>query len=97
VTSPPGFEEYVTARRDQLVRTAYLLTGDLHQAEDLVQIALIRIWPRWTRVSGVQDVDAYAQRTLFTVFVKSQSARALKRLRGTPAIADVPAERTGRR
>ncbi len=44
-----SFEEYVAARRHSLLRTAYLLTGDHHEAEDLVQRTLVKavaVWPR---------------------------------------------------
>ena len=44
------FEEFVIARRDALLRTAYLLTGNHHDAEDLVQSALIKVVPKWTRI-----------------------------------------------
>ena len=44
------FEEFVVARRDALLRTAYLLTGNHHDAEDLVQAALIKVVPKWTRI-----------------------------------------------
>ena len=44
------FEEFVVARRDALLRTAYLLTGNHHDAEDLVQSALIKVVPKWTRI-----------------------------------------------
>ncbi|MFL6174538.1 MAG: SigE family RNA polymerase sigma factor [Marmoricola sp.] len=45
-----AFEEYVTARRPALVRTAYLLCGDAHLAEDLVQGALIKAVGVWRRI-----------------------------------------------
>jgi RNA polymerase sigma-70 factor (sigma-E family) len=45
-----AFEEYVAVRRPALVRTAYLLCGDAHLAEDLVQGALIKAVARWSRI-----------------------------------------------
>ncbi|MFL6106732.1 MAG: SigE family RNA polymerase sigma factor [Marmoricola sp.] len=45
-----AFEEYVSARRPALVRTAYLLCGDAHLAEDLVQCALIKAVGVWRRI-----------------------------------------------
>jgi RNA polymerase sigma-70 factor (sigma-E family) len=45
-----SFTEYVTARRPALVRMAYLLCGDNHLAEDLVQSALIKAVGRWKRI-----------------------------------------------
>ena len=50
MTGYADFEEFVVARRDALLRTAYLLTGDHHDAEDLVQSALIKVVPKWTRI-----------------------------------------------
>ncbi|HET9022059.1 MAG TPA: SigE family RNA polymerase sigma factor [Ornithinibacter sp.] len=44
------FEAFVVARRDALLRTAYLLTGNHHDAEDLVQSALVKVVPMWTRI-----------------------------------------------
>jgi DNA-directed RNA polymerase specialized sigma24 family protein len=47
LTEPQGFRDYVAARQRALLRTAQMLTGDEHAAEDLVQAALERVWPRW--------------------------------------------------
>jgi hypothetical protein len=45
-----GFAQFVEARQRALQRTAWLLTGDWAAAEDLVQTALVRSWPRWERI-----------------------------------------------
>jgi RNA polymerase sigma-70 factor (sigma-E family) len=50
MTEYTDFEEFVVARRDALLRTAYLLTGNHHDAEDLVQSALIKVVPKWGRI-----------------------------------------------
>jgi RNA polymerase sigma-70 factor (sigma-E family) len=50
MTGYADFEEFVVARRDALLRTAYLLTGDHHDAEDLVQSALVKVVPKWGRI-----------------------------------------------
>ena len=42
-----SFEEWARSRQQQLVRTAYLVTGDHHRAEDLVQEALVGVAMRW--------------------------------------------------
>ena len=54
-----GFEAWVLARRAAMARSAYLLTGDLHLAEDLVQDTLARVADRWRKVCG--NPDAYAR------------------------------------
>lgn len=46
-----GFEEFVAARRQALLRTAYLLTGSHEDAEDLVQVALVKAVPHWARIA----------------------------------------------
>jgi RNA polymerase sigma-70 factor (sigma-E family) len=46
-----GFEEFVAARHAALLRTAYLLTGNHADAEDLVQLALVKTVPHWRRVA----------------------------------------------
>lgn len=59
---PDSFEEYVGARRPALLRTAYLLTGDAHDAEDLVQVALVKAVPHWARIAD--DPEPYVRKIL---------------------------------
>jgi RNA polymerase sigma-70 factor (sigma-E family) len=58
------FEDFVTARGDFLVRFAMMLCGDPHRAEDLVQTALARVYPRWGRVSAMDKPEAYLKTVL---------------------------------
>jgi RNA polymerase sigma-70 factor (sigma-E family) len=58
------FSEYVVQRRTQLRRIAYLLCGDVHKAEDLVQTALMKLYVAWPRVQRAGNVDAYVRRIL---------------------------------
>lgn len=60
------FEEFVRARWHPLLRTATLLTGDLHTAEDLVQDTLARAAQRWSVISSASSPDAYVRRILYT-------------------------------
>ena len=53
-----GFAQFVEARQRALQRTAWLLTGDWALAEDLVQTALVRSWPRWERIRRRDDPGA---------------------------------------
>jgi RNA polymerase sigma-70 factor (sigma-E family) len=62
-----GFEDFVRARSAALARTAYLLTGDRHAAEDLLQDTLARVAERWRTVArGDQDPEPYVRRVLYT-------------------------------
>jgi RNA polymerase sigma-70 factor (sigma-E family) len=57
-----SFEEYVAARYRSLVRTAYLLTGNHHDAEDLVQATLVKLVGGWRRIAD--RPDAYVRRAM---------------------------------
>ena len=59
-----AFHEFVVARTAALSRTAYLLTGDHHLAEDLVQTALFKAAKSWGRIKG--DPEPYVRRILYT-------------------------------
>lgn len=58
------FAEYMHARQPGLLRTAYLLTGDPHTAEDLVQTALAKLYLSWDKVQRRESVDGYVRRIL---------------------------------
>ncbi len=58
------FTAYMTARQPSLLRTAYLLTGDRHTAEDLVQTALAKLYLSWDKVQRRELVDGYVRRIL---------------------------------
>ena len=59
-----AFHAFVVARVPALSRTAYLLTGDHHLAEDLVQTALFKAAQAWHRIQG--DPEPYVRRILYT-------------------------------
>jgi RNA polymerase sigma-70 factor (sigma-E family) len=63
------FEEWVAARRGALARTAYLLTGDVHLAEDLVQETLARVAQRWRRLHRTGSRDAYARTVMHNLAI----------------------------
>lgn len=56
------FDEWVAVRGDGLFRLAYVLTGNRVDAEDVVQDALSRALPRWSRIVAADDPDAYVRR-----------------------------------
>ncbi|MDX3311122.1 SigE family RNA polymerase sigma factor [Streptomyces sp. NPDC054884] len=85
------FQEFVRARWSRLVRTAYLLTGDVHHAEDLTQTALAKAYRSWRRISRSDSPEAYVRRMLVTC----NSDRFRKR-RVTEALTAAPPDRAGR-
>jgi RNA polymerase sigma-70 factor (sigma-E family) len=58
------FSSYMHAREASLLRTAYLLTGDRHTAEDLVQTAFAKLYLSWDKVRDRGSVDGYLRRIL---------------------------------
>lgn len=60
-----SFEAYVRARSMTLSRIAYLLTGDHHLAEDLVQQTFLRVAGRWQRIAAEGDPDPYVRKVLY--------------------------------
>jgi RNA polymerase sigma-70 factor (sigma-E family) len=62
----PTIEAFVAARGDALVRFAYVLTGDMHLARDLVQSALAKVLRRWPTISDGDSPEAYLRRVIVT-------------------------------
>lgn len=71
---PEGFREFVAARQAGWLRSAWLLTGDWGRAEDLVQTALVKTWPYWSRVRD-GNPDAYVRRVLMTTYLSWRRRR----------------------
>ncbi len=69
------FAEWAREHTTPLFRRALILTGDWHQAEDLVQETLTRLCGRWNRIDLDQNVAGYAMRTLFHVYVSDRRRR----------------------
>jgi RNA polymerase sigma-70 factor (sigma-E family) len=61
-----AFDAFVADRRASLLRTAFLLTGDPHRAEDLVQAALLEVFRRWPRLRERADPVGYARKAVVT-------------------------------
>ena len=63
-TRDAEFSSYMNARQASLLRTAYLLTGDRHTAEDLVQTAFAKLYLAWDKVQDQGSIDGYVRRIL---------------------------------
>ena len=81
------FEAFVAASSDRLLRTAYLLTGDVGHAEDIVQSALLRTARRWR--SARRSPEAYARTTVANL-VKDRWRSLGRRPSEAPLEHDVP-------
>ncbi|MFW6690642.1 SigE family RNA polymerase sigma factor [Streptomyces sp. MAR4 CNX-425] len=69
------FREFAEARQAGLRRSAYLLCGDWHQAQDLTQTTLMKLYAAWGRVRRDGNVDAYARTILTRVFIDQHRRR----------------------
>ncbi|MCW2542780.1 MAG: polymerase, sigma-24 subunit, subfamily [Frankiales bacterium] len=59
-----AFRSYVAARSGALLRTAYLLTGNRADAEDLLQTALAKTFLSWDRIRDKEALDGYVRRVM---------------------------------
>ncbi|MFE6333352.1 SigE family RNA polymerase sigma factor [Streptomyces sp. NPDC057806] len=71
------FRSFVTGRWPRLMRTAFLLTGEQHAAEDLVQSTLEQVYVAWRRVGSADEPDAYVRR----VMINSHARKHRRRLK----------------
>jgi RNA polymerase sigma-70 factor (sigma-E family) len=94
-----AFAEYFAARSDAMRGTAYLLCGDWHRAEDLVQTAFTKLYLVWNRVSRHEAPDAYLRQILIRTFLDERRRGWWRRERvgdvavEQPAVATAPENR----
>jgi RNA polymerase sigma-70 factor (sigma-E family) len=72
-----GFGDYVAARSRALLRSAYLLTGNMADAEDLVQAALAKTYLAWDRIEDRGAVDGYVRRAMVNTHISWWRRRRL--------------------
>lgn len=78
-----AFSEFATAVTPRLFRSALLMSGDWHLAEDLVQTTLGKLYVAWPKVERADSADAYAHGTLTKTFL---SHKRLRRSAELPAV-----------
>jgi RNA polymerase sigma-70 factor (sigma-E family) len=64
-----GFAAYFASRSGAMRGTAFLLCGDWHRAEDLVQTAFVKLYRAWHRVGAREKLDAYTRQILVRTFL----------------------------
>jgi RNA polymerase sigma-70 factor (sigma-E family) len=89
-TEASDFAQFIEAREQALRRTAWLLTGDWGLAEDLVQTALVRAWPRWEGINRRDDPEVYVRRVMINTWT-TWSRRRWRGEKASPAVADAAA------
>jgi RNA polymerase sigma-70 factor (sigma-E family) len=86
------FRSYVAARSPALLRTAYALTGNRADAEDLLQTALAKTYLSWERIRERESVDGYVRR----VMVNTQTSWWRRRRVDEYATGELPDRPSGR-
>ncbi|KJS54618.1 SigE family RNA polymerase sigma factor [Streptomyces rubellomurinus] len=71
-TRDAEFTEYVTSRSGWLRKVAYLLCGDWHRADDLVQETVTKLYVHWAKASRATNLDGYTRRMLVNTFLAEQ-------------------------
>jgi RNA polymerase sigma-70 factor (sigma-E family) len=74
----PLFRDYVRSRSRALLRTAYLLTGNVADAEDLVQSALAKTYLAWDRIEDRGALDGYVRRAMVNTHISWWRRRRLE-------------------
>ena len=81
------FADYFSTRRDAVRRTAFLLCGDWHRADDLAQTAFVALHRHWRKVRDKGSLDAYVRRTLVRAVI-DESRRPWRRERFVDAVPE---------
>ena len=74
--SHPTFDAFVAARGSAMLRHAYVLTGDRHLAEDLVQETLAHLYRRWDKVAASTSPEAYVRTSVTRQFLSWRRRRS---------------------
>ncbi|MFG2885855.1 SigE family RNA polymerase sigma factor [Streptomyces sp. NPDC048297] len=69
------FQSFMVGRWPRLMRTAFLLTGEQHAAEDLVQSTLEQAFVAWRRVGAADDPEAYVRRVMINLHARKHRRR----------------------
>ncbi|MDX6249625.1 MAG: hypothetical protein QOF10_2985 [Kribbellaceae bacterium] len=70
------FEEYASARGQELVRLGFTVSGDYQRAEDLAQIALMQAFRAWRKVQKADDPHTYVRRILINSYLSMTRRRS---------------------
>lgn len=70
------YDAFVHAQAQRLSRAAWLLTGDAHAAEDLVQETLVKVYVHWRRVRRTDDPVQYTRAMLTNTFISGKRRRS---------------------
>ena len=84
------FTQYAESRIGSLRRVAFLLCQDWQRADDLVQVAITRLYVHWGRASAVEHTDAYVRTILVREFLAEQRSGWARRVSLDGSVPDLP-------
>ena len=88
-----AFAQFVTAKAEAMQRTAYLLCGDWHRAEDLTQVTFTKLYRQWARLTDRDALDGYARKVLVRSFLSERRLGWFRREHVTAEHVDEPNQR----
>ncbi|MEV0839179.1 SigE family RNA polymerase sigma factor [Actinocatenispora sera] len=85
-----GFRDFMVAQGGHLSRLAYLLTGNHHAAEDLLQTALTKVVARWPKVARYDQPAQYVRRVMLNEYISGWRRRQKLVEQSAAAVPDPP-------
>ena len=82
------YRDFVVTRQERMRRFAYLNCGDWHRAEDIVQVAFVKLYAAWSRASK-SSLDAYTRRIIVNTVIDESRRGWFRRERTTDTIPDI--------
>jgi RNA polymerase sigma-70 factor (sigma-E family) len=90
MTPEQSYREYVAGNLERLRRTAFLLCGDWHTADDLASTVLVKLYRHWRRAARFEHLDAYVRRMLLHAWL-DERRRPWRRETATESLPDASA------
>jgi RNA polymerase sigma-70 factor (sigma-E family) len=88
------FADFVATREASLRRLAILLCQDWHRADDLVQVAITKLYVHWPKAKAADSVDAYVRAIVVREFLDERRSSWIRRVTLTSQLPDRPAAGT---
>jgi RNA polymerase sigma factor (sigma-70 family) len=81
------FDDFFEDEHERLFKALYFVTGNRHDAEELMQDAFLRLWERWDQIGRIDDPTGYLFRVAFNGF-RMRRRRAAMALRKALPVAE---------
>jgi RNA polymerase sigma-70 factor, ECF subfamily len=80
------FDDFFEGEHERLFKALYFVTGNRHDAEELMQDAFMRLWERWGDIERIEDPTGYLFRVALNGFRmrRRRAAMALRKVLPVP-------------